>query len=235
MREHTDIKKGVEASLDRFAEMMIDRMVAMKATDWQKPWISSKSIGRPQNISGRVYSGSNSFFLGLYGDMMGYNLPCFLTFKQARDNGCHILAGEKSFPVIYWDLNIKDENGKRVTMEQFNSLSRERQQQMKIVPFLRQFLVFNIDQTNLKEARPEKYAELVKKFTVPEMRDVKGMYSNEFIDHMVDKQQWVCPIHHKKDGEAFFDVKNDCITIPVKAQFNRGTTSAEIYSDGMEY
>lgn len=228
-------KKGIDASLDRFAQMMIGRMEAMRDTGWQKPWISTRGVGRPQNISGRPYSGSNSFFLGLYGDIKGYDIPCFLTFKQARDNGCHVLQGEKSFPVIYWDLNIKDENGRRVTTEEFNSMSRERRSQMKVTPILRQFLVFNIDQTNLKEADPEKYAGLQKKFASPEIRDVSGMYANEAIDHMVDNQQWVCPIHRAKCDNAFFSPANDCITVPVKAQFNKGNTEAEVYADGMEY
>lgn len=235
MSDGKEGKRGVDASLDRFAQMMIDRMEAMRDTGWRKPWISTKSVGRPQNISGRPYSGSNSFFLGLYGDIKGYDIPCFLTFKQARDNGCHILQGEKSFPVIYWDLNIKDENGKRVSMEQFNAMSSERQAQMTVSPFLRQFLVFNVDQTNLKEAAPEKYAVLQKKFAAPEIRDTSGMYANEAIDRMIDYQQWVCPIHRDKCDNAFFSPANDCITVPVKAQFNKGATESEVYADGMEY
>ena len=57
---------GVQAALDRFTEMMIERMEQMKSSDWQKGWIGGAGYaGLPQNVGGRNYSGSNSFFLQL--------------------------------------------------------------------------------------------------------------------------------------------------------------------------
>ena len=56
-----------QVAIDRFAEMMIARMEQMKASDWKKGWIGGASgfAGLPQNVGGRNYSGSNSFFLQL--------------------------------------------------------------------------------------------------------------------------------------------------------------------------
>ena len=55
-----------QLALDRFAEMMIARMEQMKASDWKQGWIGgSGHSGLPQNVGGRNYSGSNSFFLQL--------------------------------------------------------------------------------------------------------------------------------------------------------------------------
>lgn len=235
MSDSRDNKRGVEASLERFADMMIERMEAMKGEHWQKPWLSIHGSGRPQNIVGRNYSGSNSFFLMLHTVRYGYDIPCYLTFKQAHDYGCHVLAGEKSFPVIYWDLNIRDENGKRVSREQFEAMSAERRKQMAVKPFLKQFLVFNVDQTNLKEIKPELYASLLLKFQAPELRDDHGMYSNPAIDRMIERQEWVCPINVAKGNKSFFSPYNDVIQVPLKSQFNRGKTDAERYADGMEF
>lgn len=66
-----------QAAIDRFAEMMIGRMEQMKASDWKKGWIGGASgyAGLPQNVGGRNYSGSNSFFLQLHTAANGYDLP----------------------------------------------------------------------------------------------------------------------------------------------------------------
>ena len=50
-----------QAALDRFAEMMIERMEKMKESDWKQGWIGGANgfAGLPQNVGGRNYSGSN--------------------------------------------------------------------------------------------------------------------------------------------------------------------------------
>ena len=95
-----------QAAIDRFAAMMIERMQQMKDTGWKQGWIGGASgyAGLPQNVGGRNYSGSNSFFLQMHTAAMNYQLPVYLTFKQAHNLKAHVLKGEKSFPVVYWDM-----------------------------------------------------------------------------------------------------------------------------------
>ncbi len=83
-----------QAALDRFAEMMIGRMEQMKASDWKQGWIGGANgyAGLPQNVSGRNYSGSNSFFLQLYSAEKGYEMPVYLTFKQAHNLKAHVCS-----------------------------------------------------------------------------------------------------------------------------------------------
>ena len=82
-----------QVALDKFAAMMIDRMEQMKASDWKKGWIGGASgyAGLPQNVGGRNYSGSNSLFLQLHTAANGYDLPVYLTFKQAHNLKAHVL------------------------------------------------------------------------------------------------------------------------------------------------
>lgn len=89
-----------DAAIKRFTEMIIDRMEQMKGADWKKGWIGGASgyAGLPQNVGGRNYSGSNSFFLQLHTAANGYRLPVYLTFKQAHNLKAHVLKGEKAFP-----------------------------------------------------------------------------------------------------------------------------------------
>ena len=138
-----------QAALDRFAGMMIERMRQMKDTGWKQGWIGGASgfAGLPQNVSGRNYSGSNSFFLQLQTAAMGYRLPVYLTFKQAHNLKAHVLKGEKAFPVVYWDMMVKDKYGKRISSEEYRALGKEEKKGMEVIPFIKAFPVYNVQQT----------------------------------------------------------------------------------------
>ena len=69
---------------------------------WRKPW---HELGAPRNyVSGRFYSGINSFLLNMSGC-----LPFFLTFKQAKELGGSIRKGAKGYPVIFFKLLTRKE------------------------------------------------------------------------------------------------------------------------------
>lgn len=227
-----------QAALERFTAMMIERMRQMKETGWKKGWIGGESgyAGLPQNVGGRNYSGSNSFFLQLHTAAMGYQLPVYLTFKQAHNLKAHVLKGEKAFPVVYWDMLVKDRDGRRVSSDEYRAMTKEERQGLEAIPFVKSFPVYNVAQTNLAEMQPERMQKLLDRFKVPELRDTEGMYAHAALDRMVQTQQWLCPIQADKrvDG-AFYSPSQDRIVVPMKAQFNIGSMPEETYRGGMEY
>ena len=160
-----------QAAIDRFAAMMIERMQQMKDTGWKQGWIGGASgyAGLPQNVGGRNYSGSNSFFLQMHTAAMNYQLPVYLTFKQAHNLKAHVLRGEKAFPVVYWDMMIKDSHGKRISTEEYRAMSKEEKKDMDVIPFIKSFPVYNVAQTNLAEVQPERMQKLMDRFKVPEL------------------------------------------------------------------
>ena len=96
--------------------------------------------------------------------------------------------------------------------------------------------VFNIDQTNLREVQPERVQKLLDKFKVPELCDTQGMYAHAALDRMIQQQAWLCPIQaDKRESGAYYSPSRDVVVLPMKAQFNTGTTPDEIYRDGMEF
>ncbi len=227
-----------QVALDRFAEMMIDRMEQMKDSDWKQGWIGGANgyAGLPQNVGGRNYSGSNSFFLQLHTAAKGYQLPVYLTFNQAHNLKAHVLKGEKSFPVVYWDMMVKDKDGKKVSSDEYKAMSREEKKNLDVIPFIKAFPVYNVDQTNLREVQPERVQKLIDKFKVPEMRDTQGMYAHSALDRMIQEQSWLCPIQaDKRENGAYYSPSRDIVVLPMKAQFNTGSTPDEIYRDGMEF
>ena len=227
-----------QVALDRFAEMMIERMKQMKDSDWKQGWIGGANgyAGLPQNVGGRNYSGSNSFFLQLQTAAKGYQLPVYLTFKQAHNLKAHVLKGEKSFPVVYWDMMIKDKDGKKISSDEYKAMSKEERKNLDVIPFIKAFPVYNIDQTNLREVQPERVQKLIDKFKVPELRDTQGMYAHTALDRMIQQQSWLCPIQaDRRENGAYYSPSRDIVVLPMKAQFNTGNTPEEIYRDGMEF
>lgn len=227
-----------QVALDRFAEMMIDRMEQMKDSDWKQGWIGGANgfAGLPQNVGGRNYSGSNSFFLQLQTAAKGYQVPVYLTFKQAHNLKAHVLKGEKAFPVVYWDMMVKDKNGKKVSSDEYKAMTKEERKNLDVIPFIKAFPVYNIDQTNLREVQPERIQKLLDKFKVPEMRDTQGMYAHSALDRMIQEQSWLCPIQaDRRESGAYYSPSRDIVVLPMKAQFNTGSTLEEIYRDGMEF
>lgn len=230
-----------DSVLERFAEMMISRMEKMKAGDWKKGWLTLNYECPPVNLSGREYNGMNSFMLFLY--MMEekrFKFPIFATFNQIKELGASVNKGEKSFPVLFWSISYKDNNGRKVTEDQYNNMSQDVQKGIKTKPFLKAYNVFNVTQTNIEETNPKAVEKLIKRFNVKSKdelpADITGMYANEQIDYVLLHQKWVCPIRYDKySARAYYKVRSDEIIIPSKSQFKIGKTEEEIFDNGQEY
>ena len=227
-------------NLQKFAEMMSNIITKAKSKNWTQGWLGVKGtiLGLPQNITGRTYSGGNSFFLMADTSEKGYNTPVYMTFKQAKDRNLHVNAGEKSVPIFKWGLSIKDEKGKTVSEEDYNAMSKEERDKFSVRPYPKVYHVFNIDQTNLSEVNKKKYDAIVARFKAPdeEVKDSKGMYINDALDRMFKEKAWHCDIRYNKpSSRAFYVPSQDFIVLPMKEQFKIGKTDEEIYRDGMEY
>ena len=234
---NTEHKTMAEKAVERFSEMMVSRLEEMKGQQWEKGWIDGggKTQGLPQNLSGRRYSGHNDFFLQLHTAMNSYAMPVYATFKQIHEAGATINKGEKAMPVIYWNITHRDENGKKVSDEQYDAMTKTEQEKCKSIPIMMGYYCYNLDQTNFKEVKPEQYARLQKQFKAPEIKDTKGMYISPEFDAMIEKQAWVCRINTIEGSGAFYSKSKDEITVPLKAQFNIHEDPKEVYKDGMEY
>lgn len=226
-----------EKAIDRFAQMMVTRLEEMKGQKWEKGWIDGggKTRGLPQNLSGRPYSGHNDFFLQLHTASNGYDVPVYATYKQLKEAGATIGKGEKAMPVVYWNINHKDENGQKVSDEDYEAMSKEDKAKVKTIPVMMGYYVWNLQQTNFAEVKPEQYAKLTEQFKAPHMEDTQGMYVSKEFDAMMDKQAWVCKINAVEGSSAYYSPSKDEINVPTKAQFKIHDKPEEIYKDGMEY
>ena len=234
-----DGQKAIEEkALQRFADLMISRMEQMRDSKWEQGWLSGAGVGLPQNIKTGVLNGSNRLILSMHTCMNGYKMPLYLTMKQADDLGCQIKAGSKSIPVVYWIPFYTDQDGNRVDSDKVKDMSDDELEAAGIIRRTspRYYSEFNIDQTNLEELFPEKYAKLLERFHIKGLKGEDGMYVNPAIDRMIEKQEWLCPVIFDKNRSCpAYSPGFDQIYIPFKEQFNIHENPKEIYKDGMEY
>lgn len=161
--------------LERYAELMIDKIRQMSAGEWQKPWFTPRT-GLPQNISGRPYNSMNRLMLYMEMDRMGYTLPVFMTFRQLKDENLMVIKGSHALPVTFYDITVKHKTtGEKISFDDYKSLPELQKQEYKVTPFMKHFYVFNIDQTDFKEKYPERYEGMRGRFSGPAVADnVKG-------------------------------------------------------------
>ncbi|MGH6801700.1 MAG: ArdC-like ssDNA-binding domain-containing protein, partial [Methylocella sp.] len=104
------------------------------AAPWVKPWSASPGANTPCNAAtNRPYSGCNVVLLWM-AQTAGYRTPRFLTFKQALELGGNVRKGEHGTKVYFVkQLQVRDKGAEDDTAT-------------RVVPMLREYTVFNVDQ-----------------------------------------------------------------------------------------
>lgn len=221
-------KSGIEdKNITVFAEMMIRKMESM-TLDWKQPWLNSTCAALPENLSGRAYSGWNSLMLLMLQEEKKYTTPVYMTFKQAADEGVSVKKGETSFPVHFWNFSVKDkESGERITIEEYRKLPESERERYKVIPYMKYFNVFNVEQTTLPETKPEQWEKIKERFNIGKLTDNAAKAACPELDYMLENNTWLCPINVVKSNNAFYSVSKDSITVPLKEQYKDGE---EFYS-----
>ena len=241
---NSDGRNSEDRALDRFAEMMIEKIKTLQG-DWKKPWFTEGALQWPKNLSGREYNGMNALMLMMHCENQGYKLPVFCTFDrvtglnyskdkqgaktQATDkNGeqlpqVSVHKGEKSFPVFITTYSVVEKESKeRIKWEDYKQLSDEEKGKYNVYPKLQVYNVFNVDQTNLKEARPELYNKLEQdNQTTRQIKDGDS-YTFPAMDRMIEQNEWICPIKPVYGDQAYYSISKNEIVIPEKKQFKDG-------------
>jgi antirestriction protein ArdC len=105
---------------------VINNMILQKLEIGKMPWKQTwNNFGPARNyVSKKAYRGINALIL----NNSDYEYPLYLTFLQVKELGGYIKRGSKSIEVIYW-----------------KTLEFSEEEQVKRIPFLRYYSVFNIE------------------------------------------------------------------------------------------
>ena len=212
--------------------LMIEKIESI-SKDWRKPWFTEGALQWPRNLSGREYNGMNALMLMLHCEKEGYKIPRFCTFdcvqrmnKPGKDGQelprVSVLRGEKSFPVMLTTFTcIHKETREKIKYDDYKRLSDDEKQEYNVYPKMQVFRVFNVQQTNLREARPELWEKLEKENSRPEI-DAGERFDFEPVDRMINENLWICPIHPRHQDEAYYSMSKNEIVVPEKGQFKDG-------------
>lgn len=247
-KNYTPNPDGLSAedrALNVFADIMIDKIRNLQQ-DWKQPWISPGAAQLPRNLNGRNYNGMNSIILMFLQEKHGWQTARYATFDRITDMNfakdkegkrLHLLTdkdgnklpyvrvnkGEKSTPVMITTFTcVHKKTNERIKYEDYKQLSDKERNEFSVFPKQHVYNVFNVDQTNMKETRPELYETYHKEAQGTLELSDKGMVSLPEIDAMIDKDLYVCPIKPTAGNDAYYSVARDEIVIPEKAQFIDG-------------
>lgn len=105
---------------------------------WTQPWNAAHAAGhvsRPLRHNGQPYAGINVLTLWATAMTAHYAAPIWMTFKQAIELDGHVRKGEKGSPVVYAD-----------TMRRTETDDATGNEAERVIPFLKAYTVFNVEQ-----------------------------------------------------------------------------------------
>ena len=176
----------------------------------------------------------------------GFKLPVFCTFDRVvglnygkdKEGGkvqltdaegnelpkVSINKGSKSIPVFITTFTCVDKETKeKIKYDDYKRLTEEEKAKYNVYPKLSVYNVFNVDQTNLKEARPELYHKLEEQNQQVRPQVAEGdEYNFKPVDHMIEHNEWICPIKPTHGDNAYYSISKKEIVIPEKSQFKDG-------------
>lgn len=164
---------------------------------WRQTW---NGRSKPYNgVSNNAYHGVNLLMLTYVAHQRGYKDPRWVTFNQAVKNKWSVQKGAKGVPIEYWMPYDKDSKT-FYTWVKYNALTDE--EKAKCEPRCKTSYVFN--------------AECIKGIPELELESGVEIDSSPFIDNLIDKMG----VKYVEEGtSAFYNPKNDCVTIPEKNTF----------------
>jgi len=136
-------QRGGVVRRDLYAEVSTRVVAELErgAAPWIKPWSATAGENTPCNaVTNRPYSGCNVVLLWMAANA-GYRTPRYLTFKQALELGGNVRKGEHGTKVYFVkQLQVADRDGE--------------EGETRIVPMMREYTVFNVDQCRVPPLYP---------------------------------------------------------------------------------
>jgi len=160
---------------------------------WEKPWRTAGLLPTSATTS-KPYRGINTWLLSLAALEAGFESPYWLTYRQAREFGGHVRKGEHGTLVVFWKrLEVKDP---------------EAEDGRKVIPLLRSYVVFNLDQCD--------EVTMPRRFTPEEFEPIEpGEAVAAVLAGYVDGPT----IEHRTQGRAFYSPAEDTVTLPALDQY----------------
>jgi antirestriction protein ArdC len=190
---------------DLYAEVSARIVAELEAgaAPWIKPWSASPGANTPCNAAtNRPYSGCNVVLLWM-AQAARYRTPRFLTFKQALELGGNVRKGEHGTKVYFVkQLQVRDKGADDGAAT-------------RLIPMMREYTVFNVDQCENLPARVVSLGEVK-----PRNTDEREATIDEFLAGTGATIQ-------EGFGEAYYRPGDDVVSLP---RFEAFKNAAHFYS-----
>lgn len=179
--------------------------------NWQRPWIM---FGQDNDFArnpktGKYYRGINQFLLSISMMEREYLKNTWMTFKQIKDKGGHVLKGEKSTPIIFYKTAYLDENKKYVAPGSYESMTPDQQSEINTIPVLKLYWVFNVSAQT--EGLDESYYE------APEQEPLQDFQKDERAEEII--RTTGIEVEIIKGNKCYYDRVADKVRTPLREQF----------------
>lgn len=186
---------------NKICQMITDRLTAEMEKGiipWERPWTASG--GAISHSTGKPYSLLNQFLLAVPGE--------YLTFNQVKAEGGKVRKGEHSKFVVFW---------KQVAVDS-ETVCEDGKPEKKLVPMLRYYNVFHIDQCEGIE--PKYPAE--ERTVLDPIAEAEAVVSN-----YEAAESGLRIVRTEESDEAYYSPALDKIVVPQLSQYQN---QAEYYS-----
>lgn len=178
---------------------------------WESGWNSIVSGAQINGKTEKAYRGFNSLYLMVIAMEHGYSDPRWVTFNQAKELGASVKKGEKSVPVVFFELYDKltkkafeNKTVKGMTEEEKTAYLKE-----NVYAVLKYSSVFNAAQCqNFPELNLDAY----------KMSEEERSNQNEMIETIIANS--AAPITYDGGNRAYYSPGTDSIHLPVIEAFN---------------
>lgn len=241
-RQKKSLRNMTDAMKEKYADLIVSALDTMEGAQWKNPWVQPNQ-GEPANLyrAKQPYKGVNAFLLQLLGNLSGFNTPYYLTktqivnkegalkYKELRwnlelkmdaegipvfkDDGTPRLKRPDWFPVYWFKPIYFDKDGNFVKEEELKEMTDEERDELTRRFTMKDYEVWNIDQTNFREVYPEEYERLC---ALP-----KHEYRHTTIDPVLERMlhgEWICPILYGGNS-ARYNVREKHIRLPEEGRF----------------
>lgn len=209
----TSKTRKTSASSDNVYDIITTKIIASLekgVAPWRKPWnVGQGNGGWPRNIAGNRYRGVNVWLLWDAAAEGGYTSPYWLTFNQAKEHGGNVRKGEKSTVIVFWKrlmINEKQDDG-----------SVER----KMIPMLRYYRVFNLEQTENVKLPKRILDEQTRPVVVPDPIEAAEQIVSRYLTDGGPS------LRLADQDRAYYTPMLDTVTVPPIASY---TETGEYYS-----
>lgn len=190
---------------DQFLKLL-DKENPVDAFAWVKQW---QFVDMPRSlITGKEYSGTNSYLLKMEQMVRGYNDPRWITFLECEQfEGAHVKKEEHGTEIQRWlvmdKTKTKGEAGAIIDFPEMNRLIKDGRDENDFAIFPEYYEVFNAEQC---EGLPPLENEL--------HNDIK---QDDYVSKVVESMN--VPIYNNGGDNAYYRPDEDAVHLPQKEVF----------------